>query len=187
MANPLCEDNCDETLAEVAFSECAPEINLSEIKRIWMGNANTSPFDNWADAAEWLARVSQTSLAADSLRELTVIGDMPAGAAVNRDISNGRQITVGKDRTVNFTIDDVSDPNYEFARQTECGNKRRFWFETHGGKMYGGNKGIKSKVLMDLVLNRGVDEIETIVGVLTWRSKFSPERITSPIFESDND
>lgn len=186
MANPLC-DNCDDPLAVVEFNECAPEINLSEIKRIFMANANAPGFTDVGDATEWLARLSQTSTATDAIRELTVIGDMPAGSPVTKDISNGRQITIGKDRTINFTIDDVSDANYEMARSTECGGKRKLWFETHGGKMYGGNNGIKGKVVMDIVLNRGVDEIETLAGVATWRAKFSPERVTSPIFESDNE
>ena len=51
--------------------------------------------------------------------------------------------------------------------------------------MYGGNEGIKVSIVMDDVLNRGVDEIETLNGVATWRNKFSPERVKSPIFVED--
>ena len=31
--------------------------------------------------------------------------------------------------------------------------------------MYGGNGGIKATVVMDIILNRGTEEIETIAGV----------------------
>ena len=86
---------------------------------------------------------------------------------------------------MNFTIDDVSEENYEFMRSTECGGKYRLWYETKGGYMYGGNDGIKVSIVMDDVLNRGVDEIETLNGVVTWRNKFSPERVKSPIFVED--
>jgi hypothetical protein len=36
------------------------------------------------------------------------------------------------------------------------------------------------------VLNRGRDEIETINGVMTWRTKFHPERAISPIYNGSN-
>lgn len=187
MANPLCPDNCDDPLAEVDFDECAPEINLSEIKRIFIAKKAAAPFTDWKLAPEWLERLDQSAVDVDTIRELTVIGDLPAGSNITKAISNGRTIQIGKDRTLNFTIDDVSDKNYEFARSTECGGKYRYWFETMGGKMYGGNKGILGTVVMDIILNRGTDEVETINGVATWRAKFSPERITSPIFEAEND
>lgn len=187
MANPLCASDCDEPLAEVEFDDCAPAINLSEIKRVFIAKGNAAPFATWTAAAEWTDRLSQSGVEPDAIRELTVIGDMPAGSSVTKDISNGRKYVVGKDRTINFTIDDVSNKNYEFARSTECGGKYRLWIETMGGKMYGGNSGIKASVAMDIILNRGTDEIETIAGVATWRAKFSPERTESPIFVSDND
>lgn len=187
MSNPLCPNDCDQPLAEVEFDDCAPEINASEIKRVFMAKGNAAAFNNWAQPQEWGERLSQAGTEQDAIRELTVIGDMPAGSGVSKDISNGRKYIIGKDRTLNFTIDDVSNKNYDFARSTECGGKYRLWFETMGGKMYGGNKGIKATVVMDIILNRGTDEIETIAGVATWRAKFSPERVESPIFVSDNE
>ena len=187
MANPLCATDCDQPLAAVEFDDCAPEINLSEIKRMFVAKGNAAAFLNWAQAAEWTDRLSQSGVEVDAIRELTVIGDMPAGSGISKDISNGRKYIVGKDRTINFTIDDVSNQNYEFARSTECGGKYRVWIETMGGKMYGGNRGIKASVVMDILLNRGDGEIESIAGVASWRAKFSPERVDSPIFVSDND
>lgn len=187
MSNPLCPNDCDQPLQEVEFDECAPEINLSEIKRLFIGKKNTPAFNNWAQAQEWTERISPTANEATSLRELTVIGDKPAPSNVQKNISNARIIQVGKDHTINFSVDDVSDKNYDFARATECGTKVRIWYETMGGKMYGGNKGILAYLVMDLVLARGTEEIEAINGVVTWRAKFSPERVDSPIFVSDND
>lgn len=185
--NPICPANCDQPLNEVAFNDCAPEINLSEIKRLFVARPTATAFTDWKLAAEWTTRLSQDGVEPNAIRELTVIGDMPAGSNITRDISNGRKIQIGKDRTVNFTVDETNDENYEFLRSTECGGKYRMWFETMGGKMYGGNAGIKANIVMDDVLARGVEEIETFTGVATWRAKFSPERITSPIFVSDNE
>ena len=164
MSNPLCPNDCDQALGTVLFDECAPNINPSEIQRVFISKGNAAPFNNWAQAQEWTDRIA---------------------ASVTKDISNGRKYVVGKDHTLNFTIDDVSDENYEFMRSTECGGKYRLWYETKGGYMYGGNEGIKASIVMDDVLNRGVDEIETLNGVATWRNKFSPERTKSPIFVED--
>lgn len=185
MPNPTCPDNCDFALPEVLFDDCAPQVIYSEIRRIFIAKKAAAVFTNWTLATEWLARLSQVSTTGDDyIRALTVIGDKPAAADVTKDISNGRKVVIGKDHTVNFTIDDVSDINYEFMRGLECGGEFKFWYETSGGKLYGGNSGFLARVSMNDVLNRGVDEIETLAGVISWRTKFSPERTTSPIFSS---
>lgn len=183
MPNPTCAANCDVTLPVVHFDDCAPDVNYSEIRRIFIAKKAAAAFTNWLSPTEWLARMSQTSTTGnDYIRPLTVIGDKPAAADVVKEISNGRRVVIGKDHTINFTIDDVSQANYDFMRALECGGEFRFWYETEGGKMYGGNEGFVARVSMNDVLNRGRDEIETIAGVITWRTKFSPERGVSPIF-----
>lgn len=179
MANPICPTDCSALLAAVKFSDCAPAINASEIKRIFIAKADAEPFEDVAAASEWTTRLTP---ATGDIKELIVIGDKPAPASVVKDISNARKHVVGKDHTVNFTIDDVTPENYEFMRSTECGGKYKIWYETHGGFLYGGDEGIVANIVMDDVLNRGIDEIETINGVATWRDKFSPERVASPIF-----
>jgi hypothetical protein len=183
--NPLCPTDCTTALGGVLFDDCAPNINPSEIKRVLVSKGNAAPFDDWTVATEWTTRLEMSGAAADPIRPLTVIGDKPAPSSVTKDISNNRKWVVGKDHTLNFTVDDVSDENYEFMRATECGGKYRLWYETHGGYLYGGNDGIKATIVMDDVLNRGIDEIETLNGVATWRSKFSPERVKSPIYKED--
>lgn len=185
MANPLCPTDCTTALGEVLFDDCAPNINPSEIKRVLVAKGNASPFTDWTTATEWTTRIAMSGATANAIRPLTVIGDKPAPSSVTKDISNNRKWVVGKDHTLNFTIDDVSDENYEFMRATECGGKYRLWYETHGGYLYGGNEGIKVTLVMDDALNRGIDEIETLNGVATWRSKFSPERTKSPIYQED--
>ena len=185
MSNPLCPTDCDQALGTVLFDDCAPNINPSEIQRLFVSKGNAAAFNNWTQAQEWTDRIAQSGSTANAIRELTVIGDKPAPSPVTKDISGGRKYTVGKDHTLNFTVDDVSDENYEFMRSTECGGKYRLWYETKGGYLYGGKEGIKVSIVMDDVLNRGADEIETLNGVVTWRNKFSPERVKSPIFKGE--
>lgn len=179
---PTCPVDCDFNLPAVAFDDCAPQIAYSEIRRIFIGKKAAAAFTSWGTAGEWLARISETATGANNLRALTVIGDKPAATDIVKEISNGRRKVIGKDHVINFTIDDISAANYEFMRALECGGEFRFWYETEGGFLYGGNEGFVARVTMNIVNNRGRDEIETIAGVITWRTKFSPERIISPIF-----
>lgn len=186
MPLPTCPTDCSSALAPVSFSKCNPDINLSEIRRIFIAKANSAAFTDWKLATEWTERVSATDIIDDdTIRALTVIADKPAAAAVYKDISNGRRMLLYKDHTLNYTIDDVSPENYEFMRTLECGGLYKIWYETEGGYLYGGNDGILVTLTGDDLLNRGADEIETIAGTATWRKKFSPERALSPIYDSE--
>lgn len=186
MPVPTCPTNCSSALPAVNFDACNPEVNLSEIRRIFIARKNAEAFTDWDQATEWTTRISETDVDNENaIRPLTVIADKPAPTPVTVEISNGRTITTRKDHVINYTIDDVSEENYEFMRELECGGQYRIWYETEGGYMYGGNEGILVNVTGDDILNRGRDEIETIAGTLTWRSKFHPDRVKSPIFDSD--
>lgn len=182
MATITCPTGCETALPIVKFNECSPRVNLSEIEKIYVAKPIAKAFTDVAIATEWSTRLSETSVTGDdSIRPLIVIGDKPQPANVVKDISNGRRINVRKDHTINVTIDDVSDENYEFMRTLECGGQVKIWYETAGGYLYGGNEGIDATFILDDVLNRGRDEIETLTGTITWSAKFSPERVLSPI------
>lgn len=180
---PTCSTSCDADLPVVDFSDCNPEIVLSEITKVYIAKTTATPFTNWANAEEWTDRISQTNTVGDDyIRPLTVIGDKPAATPVVKEISNGRKKNVTSDHTINATIDDVTNVNYEFMRALECGGQFKMWYETAGGKMYGGNEGVLVNIAPSHLLNRGREETETIALSITWRAKFHPERIDSPIF-----
>ena len=181
MPTVSCPNSCETALPEVKFSKCSPNIVLSEIVRIFVGKQTTQPFNNWKDASEWTQRLSETANTANAIRPLTVIADKPAGSPVVKEISNGRKYSLRKDFTVNIEIDDVSPENYEFMRITQCCGEYKLWFETAGGRLYGGNEGIDASLVLDIVLGRGKDEIEKITGTASWDDKFSPEMCVSPI------
>lgn len=187
MSTPTCSTTCEGEIAEVLFDNCNPVVEFSEIRRMFIGKSIAASFNDPTDAAEWLARIDpDTTTGDDYLRELRVIGDKPVPTAVTKQISNGRTITIGKDHVLNFTIDDVSDENYEFMRASECGLKAKLWYETEGGRMFGGKDGIIVDFKMDNQLNRGREEIALIPGVATWRSKFTEERMVSPIYDGSS-
>lgn len=177
-----CPNNCAAALPVVKFDACNPVILLSEIQTIFIAKNTAAAFADVEDPVEWAERLSMTAVDEDAIRPLTVIADKAAGAPVIKELSNGRKKIIRQDQTVNITIDDVSDENYDFMRVTQCGGEYKAWFKTAAGKIYGGNEGIENAFLqLDNVLGRGKDEIEQITGTMTWSAQFSPERGTSPV------
>lgn len=186
MANIICNDCDEQKLPPVNFSDCAPQLNLSEIEYIYVGPKNAKAFTSVADAAEWTTRLSESDIESpDVIRPLRVIGNLPAGSVRTKVISGNRTKKLGNDRTLNWLIDDVSDENYEFFRKfVECNSDVTFWFETRGGKLYGDNAGIKGSISGNLVLDEGADATETIQGTIIWDDNHSPDRVDSPIVKS---
>lgn len=179
--------NCaDFNLPVTGFDDCNPEINYSEIERFFIGGPKAGGFINIADGNEWNTRMDQTTIGVNSVRGIIVIGDQPAAANVVKELSNGRKKNIGKDFTLNFTVDDISDENYTFFRTLDGQPKvRLFGYETQGGKMFHfGNDGILVDYQSNGVLARGRDEIEVEVGAITWRRTQRAFRITSPIFDN---
>lgn len=191
MANAFsCPASCDEqVLAVTDFNPCitSADIHKSEIDTIFIAKYDAKDIENPEVATEWIARVSQTATDADAIRPLTVIADKPAATSTPIEVSKGRTINGPKTNVINFTVDEVTAANYDFFRGMECGGKYKIWYQTRGGFLYGGSKGIILKGnTVDPINDRGNDAYETIQGTLTWESPTSfTERVKSPIADND--
>jgi hypothetical protein len=189
MAEITCPTDCTGDLPVVSFSDCAPQTSKSEINRLYMGKANTKAFTTWGSPTEWADRLSQSivppgdseELPADLIRPITVSAEKPDASMTEIDISDGRKAISNVDHVINFEIDDVSQINYDWVRQLECGYVGRFWYSTMGGHLFGGNKGIKATIKAKVVLAKGNDGLQKIVGTISWKSQFTEERVVSPI------
>jgi hypothetical protein len=185
MPNPTCPSNCATALPAASFSSCAPEVNLAEISYIYLAKGIATAFTDWAAPTEWGTRVDNANTTGDDyIRKLTVIGDKPEPTTSEREISAGRKVNVLKTHVINFTIDETNDANHELLRSLECGGSYKIWYETKGGKIFGGNEGITASVFLNMVLNRGTDEIMAYNGRIEWKSKFTEEREVSPVVHS---
>lgn len=192
MAEITCPTDCSTELPVVSFDDCNPEARLSEITKIYIASPEAVSFTSVGSASEWAKRLSMTNAppavegeedptpVKDLIRPLTVIGDRPAPTAVSVDISNGRTKQLRKDFVINFTIDEITEENLTFQRNTECNMKVKFWYEA-GGLLFGGNDGIEGTIASDLVLERGTDSVMAINGTLTWKGKFTEEAVESPL------
>lgn len=184
--NPICNENCATDLTEPVFSDCTPVVLYSEIRRIPVARKEAAPFVDVTSKSEWEERIALPADDVNRIFLLTVIGNKPAATPQSKEISNGRIVVIGKDHVLNYRIDDVSDENYEFMRQLECGGKLRTWYETNGAKMYGGNSGVIMTHIINDVLDEGADATEVLAGTATWKKKFHPERTVSPIYNGDD-
>lgn len=185
---PTC-DECDELeLPPFVFNDdCDPESEESEICDILFtvedpenpGTALGGPTD-WTQTADWTAAIDNT--AADKVRKLTGIGDLPEPEQEIRIVSKRRKVMGLKNFTLNHTIDDVTDENYNAARELECGGVVRLWLRTLGGRLYGGQEGIRASITKaNMPLDRGQNTFERIELQFQWEHSCHPPRIADPI------
>lgn len=184
---PVCLE-CDALeMPAVSFGNCAPEQNESEINAVFItiddpenpGEALGGPTD-WESAADWTAALSQT--AEGKVRKLTVIGDLPEPEQEIRIVSDRRRVPGLKTFTLNATVDDTNDDNYEFLLTLECGFKVRIWYSTIGGKLYGGEQGILASIIKaNAPLDRGQNTFERFEYAFLWERSAHPPRIANPM------
>lgn len=184
-AFPTCPAGCAtalDVLPTFAFSDCAPVVNAAEIRRIFLGLPN-QPFTDWTDGTEWATRLDPANATAKKIVAMTVLGDKPKPSGAPKEISGGRKITLDRDHTLNATVDETSDENHEAFRKMECGNVRyAMWYETSGGKMFGGPAGILVNIDPGMVISRTKTDSIVWELTMTWTAKFTEQMIASPIF-----
>lgn len=179
--DPICADNCEDvvnSLPEVAFDDCNPEINAGEIRKVYLGIKGKG-FTSIASATEWAARLAATD--DTKLIALTVIGDKPLPTPNTKDISGGRKITLANDHVLNISIDETNATNHGFVRSNQCSGNYQMWYETSGGLVFGGNDGIPAFLNLDMLIPVASGDSIVYNGSLAWKSKFTEERALSPI------
>jgi hypothetical protein len=176
--DPICPTDCSSSVPDVEFNECAPEINAGEITKLYVGAADADCFDEVTDLAEWTTRLDP---ATGDLKELTVYGEMPEAEANEQKISGDRFIVSQKNHSLVLDVDETNDTNYEFHRKLECNLYFKIWWETAGGKLYGGNCGVNVTLRSNFMTPKERTEIEKIMLTAKWSKKFSPERTDSPL------
>jgi len=185
MSLPItCPDFCTTSVPQMLFSNCSPTTRAGGVDRIYMANPdeiNSGTFD-WADPADWAAKISNTATALDSIRELTVLGDKPAPEVTERTISDNRKSIVSRAHTLNFTIDDITLENYEWVRSVQCGSTFAVWYTSDGGNLlFGGQDGVQATINTWLEIPRDNTELMVINGSLSWTDKNDPAAIANPI------
>jgi len=179
-ALPVCPTSCSSTLAPVEFDECNPQTNGAQIAKIYITNIG-NPLVDWTDPIEWASRLNDAAVLASDILTLHVIGSKPIPTGTEKEISLGRKVVGKKTHLLPFKIDETNDVNHEFLRQNECGGSYLFWYETLEGKLFGSTDGIIASMLLDMNIAESADELIQNEGKMEWKSKFTEERIDSPL------
>src|SRR5690606_24691815 len=116
-------------------------------------------FTDFTDPGEWTEAIDNTSSTIGSVRELTVSADLPAAESDVVEISNRRKVHTPSTFTINVTIDDVSEANYELMLWTECNTRVKVWFATKD-HLYGGNAGIEANIMLRPIIERGAKSMQ---------------------------
>jgi len=186
---PLCPTDCTSIIdVQPEFNECAPEVNVGEITRVFIAGLETTGgydggpcFEDVEDLAEWADRLRTDDNPTGDVVAGVVKGEMPEGDENEIPISGDRVARGLTSYQLNLEIDETNNYNYAMARWLSgCVAKYRVWWETAGGKIYGGNCGVEATAMAKFVTPMERSEIEKIIVTVKWRSRFLPERTDSP-------
>lgn len=176
---PTCPTTCGGTLGAVDFDDCAPEVHFGEIAKLYLWVLDEVPFASQAEfdsAAHWATHISDSGVTAGSIREFTVIGEMPEPEVTETPISGDRMISGFKKFSLNLEIDETNETNYNFLLLSECGGKYKACFETADGIIYGGYQGLEVSLKMNQVIPKERSGVVKIMTKVTWSSKTHPLR-----------
>ena len=180
MPIPVCPTSCTADLPDVLFDECSPEINGAQVAKIYVTNIG-NPLADWTDPVEWDSRINPAVPGPTDIKVLHVVGSKPVPAGTETEISLGRKVVGKKTHILSLKIDETNAVNHEFLRENECGGNYLFWYETLEGLLFGSTDGIVASLLLDMNIAESADEIIVNEGKFEWKSKFTEERIISPI------
>lgn len=177
---PTCPTGCSSVLPDLEFNFCSPVNTFGEISHIFLAALDAECFTDWTAIGEWTTRLSNTADGIDVIRFLHVAADWPVPERDILETSLCRKVKTPGTFTINVDIDDLSDLNYTFMRQSQCSTVFRAWFATPD-YIFGGNCGVEVLVNLDYLIERGCKTIHKITGTITWEDPFSPERAENPL------
>ena len=177
-----CPTDCNGSLGEVSFSECAGEFHYGEISKLYVAKATAADFTSPDLIAEWTTRLSDTANGADNIRTLIGIGEVTAPDMPEIAVSGDRTITGPKTYTMNFEVDETNDVNYAMMLETQCNLKYKVWAEMSDGMLYGGKTGIELTLKGNQPLLKGRTDVLKINFTGKWKSQNDPLRNLSPMF-----
>lgn len=159
----------DCTLYEQKFSQVCGLILLP--------NTSSLPPD-WTDADSWATVLDNAVTGNGKGRYMVGEGEIQAPDGDLTEYPKRRLRVTSRLYTVDITIKNLSDSQYTFLKQLQCGwVDFRFWIETVGGRLFGGASGIDpSTVDVAFLYSGGRNDKEEAVLTITYESDGDPTR-----------
>lgn len=84
--------------------------------------------------------------------------------------------------TLTFVVKNLSDDQYDFLRQLQCGSDAfKIWYANVGGHIFGGSTGIDIlSIDADFPLSEGRDDKESATLTITWEADGDAQRGNAP-------
>lgn len=174
-----CPTGCQNDVPAISMDECNPEVDFSEVDKIYVCAIN-NPLADWTDAAEWATRIDNSGTDASDIREFWVSGELPEPERTNTEIDNERDVWSPMKFTMPLQVFETNLTNYDAVRFLQCGGEYLLWYSA-GENMYGGTDGIEVNIKASHIITKGAKEINYIALEVTWDAKHNPERITNPL------
>ncbi|GGH24581.1 hypothetical protein FAZ19_16320 [Sphingobacterium alkalisoli] len=182
MASIICPEDCEQVLPSFKFDNCAPEINNSQIHKVYFAKGNAPAFTDVSLATEWAARLGNDSTNEEhDIRVLTGIGSIPKATPSVVNISGRRKKTTSRAYALTFRVDETNQDNHDAMRNIQCGGIYTIWYETIGGLLFGGNEGKQSSIDAGGSHGEGDDDIINHEYLIEWNGLHDPERVVSPL------
>jgi len=161
------------------------EVDLSQIGAIilWHPTLGTAP-TNWGNSMAVTDFDIDNSDATDTKQKrFPLIGNLAKPEYQKISTIAFNSVTILKTRAFNFRMFHVDLTTYDFLRKVECGKIRpKFILETEGGYLLGKDGGIDfSDIELDAVWNEGETEVEYWEGVISFKTKVSPDKVLNPL------
>lgn len=176
--------DCDGAyLPEAEANYCAPDVNFGQVGRVFFTTIG-NPLTLVTDLVEFEARIANTDAVPGtpdltSIRYVNTVGGKPAPNRPELTISRDRKVYPAAEHTVNITIDETSEVNYNLLKEIEeNGGQFLIWYEA-GKYIYGGNAGIQATLILDDIIPDSNEELNTFVGTIKWKGNH-PDRALSP-------
>lgn len=84
--------------------------------------------------------------------------------------------------TLTFVVKNLSDDQYDFLRQLQCGvTDYKIWYANVGGHIFGGSTGIDpDSVDVDFIYSEGREDKEQATILISWEADGDPQRGNAP-------
>ena len=140
-------------------------------------NSASAPSD-WTSAASWATVIDNAATGSSKSKYLVGEGEIEPPDGDLTEYPKRKQRVTSRLYTVDLTVKNLSDQQYAFLKQLQCGwIDFRFWVETVGERLFGGATGIEPfAVDVAFLYSGGRNDKEEAVLTITYESDGDPPR-----------
>jgi hypothetical protein len=182
-----CPANCSTDLDYVAIDvdqDCAPLLLKSEVSDlIIQPDGAPDVFADFATTPTYTAlSIDNTVTDNSKSKHLVGIGDVPDPTETEVILPKGKVGLSDRTYTLNFTVMNMSDAQYAFLQQLQCGTLNfTFYYADRADKLFGIQGGIvPASIRVRMPKARGEASVSQATIVITWVADGDPDRRVNP-------